>query len=251
MFYGYAEVIDYLAGLKTNVMQRLLNLILLALSVITLFSCNPEEDGYDCYNNGCYAEDNNPQYQTLEDCLSVCDNNTDGYNCINGDCNYTSSNAQYTSYSNCQNDCGGGNSTSGYNCVNNECVSVSSNAQYGSLYACTSSSCEDEPEPTTGSLQVRVNADDGSISSMEGSCMIITAYELSVSTVSGVQSGSGGYTYFYYDNLEAGSYSLSLHAWCMQGEYCNTCDPWYINEYVNSNITVIAGMQVTVIMSTY
>jgi hypothetical protein len=126
---------------------------------------------------------------------------------------------------------------------------VSSNAQYGSLYACTSSGCEDEPEPTTGSLQVRVNV-GGNMSQMEQGCMLITAHELSVSTVTGVQSGSGS-SYFFYDNLEAGTYSLSLHAWCMPGEYCNNCDPWYLTEYVNSYITVIAGGQVTVDMITY
>ena len=47
------------------------NLIPILLAVVVLSSgCDP--DGYSCNSEGCYAE-NNAQYLTLEDCLSVCD----------------------------------------------------------------------------------------------------------------------------------------------------------------------------------
>jgi uncharacterized protein (TIGR02145 family) len=48
------------------------NLIPILLAVVVLSSgCDP--DGYSCNSEGCYADDDSPQYQTLEDCLSVCD----------------------------------------------------------------------------------------------------------------------------------------------------------------------------------
>ncbi|HIO59393.1 MAG TPA: hypothetical protein EYN28_04385 [Flavobacteriales bacterium] len=48
------------------------NLIPILLAVVVLSSgCDPE--GYSCNSEGCYEDDNSPQYQTLEDCLSVCD----------------------------------------------------------------------------------------------------------------------------------------------------------------------------------
>jgi len=47
------------------------NLIPILLGVVVLSSgCDP--DGYSCNSEGCYADDN-PQYQTLEDCNSLCD----------------------------------------------------------------------------------------------------------------------------------------------------------------------------------
>ena len=47
------------------------NLIPILLALVVLSSgCDP--DGYSCNSEGCYAE-NNAQYLTLEDCLSVCD----------------------------------------------------------------------------------------------------------------------------------------------------------------------------------
>ena len=48
------------------------NLIPILLALVVLSSgCDP--DGYSCNSEGCYADDDSPQYQTLEDCLSVCD----------------------------------------------------------------------------------------------------------------------------------------------------------------------------------
>jgi uncharacterized protein (TIGR02145 family) len=48
------------------------NLIPILLAVVVLSSgCDP--DGYSCNSEGCYSDDSSPQYQTLEDCLSVCD----------------------------------------------------------------------------------------------------------------------------------------------------------------------------------
>ena len=52
------------------------NLIPILLAVVVLSSgCDP--DGYSCNSEGCYAE-NNAQYLTLEDCLSVCDEQIPG-----------------------------------------------------------------------------------------------------------------------------------------------------------------------------
>ena len=48
------------------------NLIPLLLAFVVLSSgCDP--DGYSCNLEGCYVDDNNPQFQTLEDCNSLCD----------------------------------------------------------------------------------------------------------------------------------------------------------------------------------
>ena len=47
------------------------SLIPILLAVVVLSSgCDP--DGYSCNSEECYADDNNPQYQTLEDCNSLC-----------------------------------------------------------------------------------------------------------------------------------------------------------------------------------
>ena len=43
--------------------------ILLALVVLSS-GCDP--DGYSCNSEGCYEDDSNPQYQTLDDCNSFC-----------------------------------------------------------------------------------------------------------------------------------------------------------------------------------
>jgi len=51
-------------------MRYLLTSLLLAFVVLSS-GCDP--DGYSCNSEGCYADDDSPQYQTLEDCLSVCD----------------------------------------------------------------------------------------------------------------------------------------------------------------------------------
>jgi uncharacterized protein (TIGR02145 family) len=52
------------------------NLIPILLALVVLSSgCDP--DGYSCNSEGCYAE-NNAQYLTLEDCLSICDEQIPG-----------------------------------------------------------------------------------------------------------------------------------------------------------------------------
>ena len=51
------------------------NLILLAVVVL---SSGCDCDRYSCTSEGCYADDDSPQYQTLEDCLSVCDEQIPG-----------------------------------------------------------------------------------------------------------------------------------------------------------------------------
>jgi len=48
------------------------NLIPILLALVVL-SSGCDCDGYSCTSEGCYADDDSPQYQTLEDCLSVCD----------------------------------------------------------------------------------------------------------------------------------------------------------------------------------
>jgi len=49
------------------------NLIPILLAVVILSSgCDP--DGYSCNTEGCYADADNPQYQTLEDCNNLCEN---------------------------------------------------------------------------------------------------------------------------------------------------------------------------------
>ena len=51
-------------------MRYLLTSLLLAFVVLSS-GCDP--DGYSCNSEGCYADNDNPQYQTLEDCNSLCD----------------------------------------------------------------------------------------------------------------------------------------------------------------------------------
>ena len=47
------------------------NLIPILLAVVVLSSgCDP--DGYSCNSEGCYEDNDNPQYQTLEDCNNLC-----------------------------------------------------------------------------------------------------------------------------------------------------------------------------------
>ena len=53
------------------------NLIPILLALVVL-SSGCDCDGYSCTSEGCYADDNSPQYQTLEDCLSVCDEQIPG-----------------------------------------------------------------------------------------------------------------------------------------------------------------------------
>jgi uncharacterized protein (TIGR02145 family) len=50
-------------------MRYLVTLLILSFVVL---SSGCDSDGYSCSSEGCYAE-NNAQYLTLEDCLSVCD----------------------------------------------------------------------------------------------------------------------------------------------------------------------------------
>jgi uncharacterized protein (TIGR02145 family) len=50
--------------------MRYLTPILLAFVVLSS-GCDP--DGYSCNFEGCYEDDNNPQFQILEDCNSLCD----------------------------------------------------------------------------------------------------------------------------------------------------------------------------------
>ena len=48
------------------------NLIPILLAVVVISSgCDP--DGYSCNSEGCYDDDDNPQYQTLDDCINLCD----------------------------------------------------------------------------------------------------------------------------------------------------------------------------------
>ena len=222
-------------------------------SILVLLSCEDEnQSGYNCIENSCSAVFENPQYLTLTDCQIGCDeelNPTSGYSCINNDCVYENSNAQYLTLADCQIQCDDeSGSSSGYSCINNNCIYVNANAQFGSKYACESSGCEDDNETTLGSLRVNIN--NGNITnSTQQACVGYTAYELSVSTISGTQSGSG-VSYFNYDNLEAGTYSLSLEAWCISGSPCWNCEN-YIDEFSNLNVTVVAGEHITVEMNTY
>tara|TARA_B110000196_G_scaffold220324_1_gene189430 strand:+ start:91 stop:873 length:783 start_codon:yes stop_codon:yes gene_type:complete len=48
------------------------NLIPILLAVVVL-SSGCDSDGYSCNSEGCYEDNDNPQYQTLEDCNSLCD----------------------------------------------------------------------------------------------------------------------------------------------------------------------------------
>lgn len=54
--------------------MRLLSLNLFFCFVIAISGCNSE--GYSCNSEGCYEDNNNPQYQALEDCNSLCESNT-------------------------------------------------------------------------------------------------------------------------------------------------------------------------------
>ena len=58
-------------------MRYLLTSLLLAFVVLSS-GCDP--DGYSCNSEGCYEDNDNPQYQTLEDCKSMCDESIPG-NC--------------------------------------------------------------------------------------------------------------------------------------------------------------------------
>ena len=53
------------------------NLIPILLAVVVL-SSGCECDGYSCNSEGCYEDNDNPQYQTLEDCNSLCDESIPG-----------------------------------------------------------------------------------------------------------------------------------------------------------------------------
>lgn len=53
------------------------NLFPILLAVVVLSSgCDP--DGYSCNSEGCYEDNDNPQYQTLEDCNNMCDEQIPG-----------------------------------------------------------------------------------------------------------------------------------------------------------------------------
>ena len=53
------------------------NLIPILLAVVILSSgCDP--DGYSCNSEGCYADNDTPQYQTLDDCNSICEEQIPG-----------------------------------------------------------------------------------------------------------------------------------------------------------------------------
>ena len=56
-------------------MRYLLTSLLLAIVVLSS-GCDP--DGYSCNCDGCYADNDTPQYQTLEDCNSLCDESIPG-----------------------------------------------------------------------------------------------------------------------------------------------------------------------------
>ena len=51
-------------------MRYLVTLLILSFVVL---SSGCDSDGYSCTSEGCYADDNSPQYLTLDDCLSVCE----------------------------------------------------------------------------------------------------------------------------------------------------------------------------------
>ena len=53
------------------------NLFPILLAVV-VFSSGCDQDGYSCNSNGCYEDNDNPQYQTLEDCNSMCDEQIPG-----------------------------------------------------------------------------------------------------------------------------------------------------------------------------
>ena len=53
------------------------NLFPILFAVVVISSgCDP--DGYSCNSDGCYEDNDNPQYQTLEDCNSMCDEQIPG-----------------------------------------------------------------------------------------------------------------------------------------------------------------------------
>ena len=58
-------------------------LLLLFISFILCFGCDPDDDDsmltYNCVNDDCFAEEGG-QYATLQDCLSVCDINSSDIN---------------------------------------------------------------------------------------------------------------------------------------------------------------------------
>ena len=56
-------------------MRYLLTSLLLAIVVLSS-GCDP--DGYSCNSDGCYADNDTPQYQTLDDCNSICDEQKPG-----------------------------------------------------------------------------------------------------------------------------------------------------------------------------
>jgi hypothetical protein len=127
--------------------------LLLFLSVISYGCATNKDSGYSCNEGKCYADFENPQYLTLEDCKSDCENNggvnTSGYNCVSGNCISVAENAQYKTLSECQKSCGNTTNTSGYNCVNGNCTYVSSNAQYKTLSECQKSCVDNRPGKVT------------------------------------------------------------------------------------------------------
>jgi len=62
---------DVLSRQEFPIFEGIRNLIPILLALVVL-SSGCDCDGYSCNSEGCYAE-NNAQYLTLEDCLSVCD----------------------------------------------------------------------------------------------------------------------------------------------------------------------------------
>ena len=50
---------------------------LLLLSIVVLCS-GCDQDGHSCNSDGCYADNDNPQYQTLEDCNNLCEEQKPG-----------------------------------------------------------------------------------------------------------------------------------------------------------------------------
>jgi len=108
------------------------------LFICCFYGCKTvEEKGYNCINGDCVPVFEDPQFHTLEDCLSLCGNTTgtSGYRCVNGNCIWVEEGAQYKTLEECQKNCNSSN-TSGYRCINGNCVAVNSNAEYKTLAEC-------------------------------------------------------------------------------------------------------------------
>ena len=120
------------------VLMKNLMLFVFIMLPFCFYGCKTvEEKGYNCIDGDCVPVFEDPQYHTLEDCLTLCGNATgsSGYRCVNGSCVWVEEGAQYKTLAECQKNCSVSN-TSGYRCVNGNCVAVNSNAEYKTLAEC-------------------------------------------------------------------------------------------------------------------